>query len=131
MTSSTPYFSSLSPDTLSILSPSCNAPKHAYDTCFNAWFKDYLLLVSPPLSAPSDRTKRDKQVEQMKAQYDKNCKGFYDSYQSCLQVRRVFDIGRGGRPRKWWGCDGRALATLSNSAHARNGAYPYCTWLTT
>lgn len=57
--------------------------------CFNSWFKDYLLLVSPPLTNPSDRAARDKQVAERKAEYDRTCGPFYETYQGCLQVSSV------------------------------------------
>jgi hypothetical protein len=89
-----PHTSSrLSSHQASSLSHSCNPPKHAYDTCFNTWFKSYLILVSPPLAHPLDspdgkkeREKRAKEIDAMKHKLEKECGERYRSYQECLKV---------------------------------------------
>ncbi|KDE06737.1 hypothetical protein MVLG_02933 [Microbotryum lychnidis-dioicae p1A1 Lamole] len=77
----------------SSLSPTCNPSKHAFDTCFNHWFKSYLVLVSPPLQHPIDtakgkteREQRDRLIKEKKDEYDTNCAAVYKEYQECLKA---------------------------------------------
>ncbi|ORY87432.1 hypothetical protein BCR35DRAFT_302188 [Leucosporidium creatinivorum] len=102
----------------SSLSPSCNPPKHAYDTCFNTWFKSYLILVSPPFSSPLDtaegrkeREKRAKEIESMKAKLEGECGGRYKEYQECLKreiptkedLPSMLESARKEEPLDGWG----------------------------
>ncbi|GAA6032539.1 hypothetical protein JCM8097_004806 [Rhodosporidiobolus ruineniae] len=102
----------------SSLDSSCNAPKHHYDTCFNHWFKSYLLLIAPPLSNPSDtpagvkeRERRNAAIEEKKQEYEAKCGGFYKEYQSCLKTAingieglpELLDNARKEEPLDGWG----------------------------
>ncbi|KAM0751643.1 hypothetical protein T439DRAFT_324833 [Meredithblackwellia eburnea MCA 4105] len=77
----------------SSLSTACNSAKQEYDTCFNHWFKSYLLLVAPPFNNPDptssdgarEREQRQKQIDEKKKEYDLKCGGFYQSYTACLK----------------------------------------------
>ncbi|KAI5476442.1 hypothetical protein MNV49_007755 [Pseudohyphozyma bogoriensis] len=97
----------------SSLSEACNASKHSYDTCFNHWFKSYLLLVSPPLpsASPKDVAARTKAIEDKKRQLEKDCGAFYSSYQGCLKkaidgregLSELLDSARKEEPLDGWG----------------------------
>ncbi|GAA5975347.1 hypothetical protein JCM11641_005947 [Rhodosporidiobolus odoratus] len=102
----------------SSLSSACNAPKHHYDTCFNHWFKSYLLLIAPPLSNPSDtpagikeRERRNAAIDQSKQELETKCGGFYKEYQSCLKsaisnvegLPDLLENARKEEPLEGWG----------------------------
>ncbi|GAA5836659.1 hypothetical protein JCM11251_002689 [Rhodosporidiobolus azoricus] len=104
----------------SSLDPACNAPKHHYDTCFNHWFKSYLLLIAPPLSNPSntsagvkERDRRNTAIEEKKQELESQCGGFYKEYQGCLKnairnidggdLQELLDNARKEEPLDGWG----------------------------
>ncbi|KAL8292155.1 hypothetical protein RQP46_001621 [Phenoliferia psychrophenolica] len=102
----------------SSLSPACNASKTSYDTCFNHWFKSYLLLVSPPHSAPSttsvgaqERDERTRAIAEKKDEYERECGGRYREYQECLKgaikgkdgLAELLESARKEEPLTGWG----------------------------
>ncbi|KAL5636647.1 hypothetical protein ACGC1H_000564 [Rhizoctonia solani] len=72
------------------LSPECTPLKHAYDTCFNAWFEGYLEpATSGAANPPTDPGARAKQ---MAAEYEEKCGKLWEGYRECVQ-RAVKDKG--------------------------------------
>lgn len=73
------------------LSLECTPLKHAYDTCFNAWFEGYLEpTMMPGAAQPADHAVRAKM---MATQYEEKCGKLWAGYRDCVQVRR-YHIGR-------------------------------------
>ncbi|ELU45531.1 hypothetical protein AG1IA_00409 [Rhizoctonia solani AG-1 IA] len=67
------------------LSAECTPLKHAYDTCFNAWFEGYLEpATSSNNKQPSDPSSRAKK---MAAEYEEKCGKLWEGYRECVQVR--------------------------------------------
>jgi TRIAP1/MDM35 family protein len=67
------------------LSPECTPLKHAYDTCFNAWFEGYLEPATPGGGTqPTDHAARAKK---MAAEYEEKCGKLWAGYRECVQVR--------------------------------------------
>ncbi|CAE7089462.1 unnamed protein product [Rhizoctonia solani] len=65
------------------LSPECTPLKHAYDTCFNAWFEGYLEpATSGNGKQPTDPSTRAKQ---MAAEYEEKCGKLWEGYRECIQ----------------------------------------------
>ncbi|QRW16310.1 hypothetical protein RhiXN_04311 [Rhizoctonia solani] len=65
------------------LSAECTPLKHAYDTCFNAWFEGYLEpATSSNNKQPSDPSSRAKK---MAAEYEEKCGKLWEGYRECVQ----------------------------------------------
>ena len=68
------------------LSSECTPLKHAYDSCFNAWFAGYL----EPTLTPHQQREKDKnpqEYQRQKAQeYQQKCGKVWESYKECVQV---------------------------------------------
>ena len=68
------------------LSSECTPLKHAYDSCFNAWFAGYL----EPTLTPHQQREKDKnpqEYQKRKAEeYQQKCGKVWESYKECVQV---------------------------------------------
>ncbi|KAF9788620.1 hypothetical protein BJ322DRAFT_1019132 [Thelephora terrestris] len=67
------------------LSPECTPLKHAYDSCFNAWFAGYL---EPTLTVHEQREKdkNPRDYQKRKAEeFQQNCGKVWESYRECVQ----------------------------------------------
>ncbi|KAG8755523.1 hypothetical protein FRC11_005974 [Ceratobasidium sp. 423] len=65
------------------LSPKCTPLKHAYDTCFNAWFEGYLEPVTTGSgNQPTDQASR---AQRMAAEYEEKCGKLWEGYRECVQ----------------------------------------------
>lgn len=68
------------------LSSECTPLKHAYDSCFNAWFAGYL---EPALTSHQQREKEQNPQEYQKRkaeEYQQKCGKVWESYRECVQV---------------------------------------------
>ena len=69
------------------LSSECTPLKHAYDSCFNAWFAGYL----EPTLTPHQQREKDKNPQEYQKQkaeeYQQKCGKVWESYRECVQVR--------------------------------------------
>jgi Uncharacterised protein family (UPF0203) len=68
----------------SSLSPQCTPLKHAYDSCFNAWFEGYL---EPAVAASSNPEQRSAFSKQKAAEFERSCGKIWEQYRDCVQVR--------------------------------------------
>jgi TRIAP1/MDM35 family protein len=68
------------------LSSECTPLKHAYDSCFNAWFAGYL----EPTLTPHQQREKDKNPQEYQKQkaeeYQQKCGKVWESYKECVQV---------------------------------------------
>ena len=68
------------------LSSECTPLKHAYDSCFNAWFAGYL----EPTLSPHQQREKDKNPQEYQKQkaeeYQQKCGKVWESYKECVQV---------------------------------------------
>lgn len=68
------------------LSSECTPLKHAYDSCFNAWFAGYL----EPTLTPHQQRERDRNPQEYQKQkaeeYQRKCGKVWESYRECVQV---------------------------------------------
>ena len=68
------------------LSSECTPLKHAYDSCFNAWFAGYL----EPSLTPHQQREKDKNPQEYRKQkadeYQQKCGKVWESYKECVQV---------------------------------------------
>ena len=68
------------------LSSECTPLKHAYDSCFNAWFAGYL----EPTLTPHQQREKDKNPQEYQRQkaeeYQRKCGKVWESYKECVQV---------------------------------------------
>ena len=68
------------------LSSECTPLKHAYDSCFNAWFAGYL----EPTLTPNQRREKEqnpREYQKQKAEeYQQKCGKVWESYKECVQV---------------------------------------------
>ncbi|KAM0789337.1 hypothetical protein ACM66B_000170 [Microbotryomycetes sp. NB124-2] len=102
----------------SSLAAECNRDKHEYDTCFNHWFKSYLLLVSPPLANPIDtpqgqkeKQQRSEAIARKRQEYETQCGDMYRQYQNCLKrgiqekdgLAEMLESARREEPLDGWG----------------------------
>ncbi|KAF9652437.1 hypothetical protein BDM02DRAFT_3068068, partial [Thelephora ganbajun] len=68
------------------LSPECTPLKHAYDSCFNAWFAGYLEpTLTPDQQREKDRDPQEYQKQKAK-EYLEKCGKVWESYKECVQV---------------------------------------------
>jgi hypothetical protein len=68
------------------LASECTPLKHAYDSCFNAWFAGYL---EPTLTSHQQREKDKNPQEYQKRkaeEYQQKCGKVWESYRECVQV---------------------------------------------
>ncbi|KAF8605271.1 hypothetical protein BDV93DRAFT_438883 [Ceratobasidium sp. AG-I] len=63
------------------LSPECTPLKHAYDTCFNAWFEGYL----DPATSGKPVTDPARRAQEMAAEYEEKCGKLWTGYRECVQ----------------------------------------------
>ncbi|QRV72822.1 hypothetical protein RhiJN_00836 [Ceratobasidium sp. AG-Ba] len=63
------------------LSSECTPLKHAYDTCFNAWFEGYL----EPTTNPNTKATPSERAAQMAAEYEQKCGKLWTDYRECVQ----------------------------------------------
>jgi TRIAP1/MDM35 family protein len=66
------------------LSSECTPLKHAYDTCFNAWFEGYL----EPTTSQKPQADQSQRAKEMAAEYEEKCGKLWTGYRECVQVRR-------------------------------------------
>ena len=68
------------------LSSECTPLKHAYDSCFNAWFAGYL----EPTLTPNQQREKDNDPQEYRKQkaqeYQQKCGKVWESYKECVQV---------------------------------------------
>lgn len=64
------------------LSAKCTPLKREYDSCFNAWFAEYL---EPPI-AVSPEKKREQDLAKTE-EYEQRCGKVWAAYKECVQVR--------------------------------------------
>ena len=65
------------------LADECTPLKHAYDSCFNAWFEGYLrpaVNLSPEQRAEYSKAKAE--------EYEQKCGKVWQEYQACVQVSK-------------------------------------------
>ena len=84
------------------LSSECTPLKHAYDSCFNAWFAGYL---EPTLTPHQQREKNENPQEYQKQkaeEYQQKCGKVWESYKECVQVRARDTLGTSPPPPPAW-----------------------------
>lgn len=68
------------------LSSECTPLKHAYDSCFNAWFAGYLEPTLTP-HQQREKAKNPQEYQKQKAEeYQQKCGKVWESYRECVQV---------------------------------------------
>jgi TRIAP1/MDM35 family protein len=68
------------------LSSECTPLKHAYDSCFNAWFAGYLEPTLTP-HQQREKNKNPQEYQKQKAEeYQQKCGKVWESYKECVQV---------------------------------------------
>ncbi|KAH8116019.1 mitochondrial distribution/morphology family 35/apoptosis [Phellopilus nigrolimitatus] len=69
------------------LAEECTPLKHAYDSCFNAWFEGYL---QPAVSAASEQ--RAEYTKAKADEFEEKCGKIWEGYRACVQ-KAVKDKG--------------------------------------
>lgn len=68
------------------LSSECTPLKHAYDSCFNAWFAGFLEpTLTPQQQREKDKNPREYQ-ERKAEEFQQKCGKVWESYRECVQV---------------------------------------------